>query len=133
MSDPNAGLILILRKTLPWVRVLSIFGFVLVACFAVLGAVSVIGVIERVDSMPIAAVVVYPAAVVLFLIPSLYLHKYGRRIGTFVAQGHTAQLEAALEEERRFWRFMGILALTAAVLALTTLVAAMVIGVLAGV
>lgn len=45
------------------------------------------------------------------LVPSLYLHKYANRIALFVAQGHTVQLEAALDAQLKFWKFSGLFVL----------------------
>ena len=132
MSDPNAGVIQILRRTLPWVRLLSFVGFISVGCFGLLGAVSWVG-LSSVGRVPIEALVVYPVLMVLSFVPSFYLHKCARRISTFVAQGHTAQLEAVLEAQRSFWKFLGALVLVIAGAMAVTLVAAMVIGLLAAV
>lgn len=128
MSDPNAGVIGILRRTLPWVRLLSIFGFMAVALFAILGAVSWVGIsTERVEQIPLQALIVYPILMVLSFVPAFYLHKCARKMHIFVAQGHMVQLEAVLEAQRGFWKFLGSLVLAMGVI----LLAAMVIGVLA--
>ena len=55
----------------------------------------------------------YLLAGVVFLVPGIHLHKYAKRIGVFVAQGHLVQLEAALEAQRKFWKFAGVLVLAA--------------------
>lgn len=132
MSDPNAGLVQILRRTLPWVRLVSIVGFVLVAVLGLLAVVSWMNLAnERARGVPAEALMVYPVAMVLLLVPSVYLDKYARRVATFIAQGHTVQLEGALEVQRGFWRFVGsVMALGAALLALI-FIGAMVIGLLA--
>lgn len=128
MSDPNAGVIGILRRTLPWVRLLSIFGFMAVALFAILGAVSWVGIsTERVEQIPLQALVVYPILMALSFVAAFYLHKCARKMNIFVAQGHMVQLEAVLEAQRGFWKFLGSLVLAMGVI----LLAAMVIGVLA--
>lgn len=128
MSDPNAGVIGILRRTLPWVRLLSIFGFLAVALFAVLGVVSFMGISsERVESIPHQALFVYPILMALSFVPAFYLHKSARKMSMFVAQGHMVQLEAVLEAQRGLWKFLGSLVLAMGVI----LLAAMVIGVVA--
>jgi hypothetical protein len=132
LSDPNAGVILVLRRTEPWVRLLSIVGFLTVAVVTLLGVASWVGIsTERVDTIPFAALVVYPVLIVVYLLPSLYLHKYARRIRVFVAQGHMVQLEGALKAEQAFWRFLGIIALVCTGLAVMTLLAALAIGIMA--
>jgi hypothetical protein len=128
LSDPNAGIIKILSRTQPWVRLLSITGFVSVAVFALLGAVSWMGIsTERVGQIPVQALIVYPILIVLSFVPAFYLHKSARRMRAFVAQGHTVQLEGVLEAQRAFWKFLGSLVLAMVIL----LMMAMVIGVLA--
>jgi hypothetical protein len=134
LNDPNAGVVLILRKTQPWVRLVSICGFISVALIAVFGAVSWIGMsAERVEHAPLVALLIYPVMLVMYLIPSLQLLKYSRRIGTFVAQGHTVQLEAALDAQRAFWRFIGIVVAASAVMMAVMFVASMFVGILIGV
>ena len=134
MSDPNAGAIQILRKTQPWVRLVGIFGLISSGLIGLLGVVSWIGIsTDRVEHVPLATLFVYPVLVVLYLIPSLQLLKYARRISTFVAQGHTAQLESALEAQRAFWRFIGIVVVAWAATMTLALIAAMVIGIMVGV
>lgn len=130
MPDPNAGIIKILRGILPWVRLISIVGFIAVATFAILGVVSLVGKpIDRVEHIPYQTVIVYATLAVLSLIPSIYLHKCARRMETFMAQGHIIQLESMLEAQRGYWKFLGILVLTAGAI----LMAAMLFGVLASI
>ena len=95
-----------------------------------LGAVSWVG-ISSVGRVPLEALVVYPVLMVLSFVPAFYLHKSARRISTFVAQGHTAQLEAVLEAQRVFWKFLGAVVLLIAGAIALILVAATVIGLLA--
>ncbi len=128
MSDPNAGAIGILRKTLPWVHLLSIFGFLAVGLFAVLAVVSWVGIwTERVEQTSVQALIMFPILMVLSFVPAFYLHKSARRMKTFVAQGHMVQLEAVLEAQRGFWKVLGALVLAIGLF----LLAAMAVGVLA--
>lgn len=133
MSDPNAGAIAILRKTQPWVRLVSIFGFLCVGLIALLAAASWVSIsTERIEHVPLAALLIYPVLFVLYLVPSWQLWKYSQRIGTFVAQGHTVQLEAALDAQRGFWRFAGIVIVASAVATALALIVAMMVGITAG-
>lgn len=103
MSDPNSGLVHIVRRSLLWVRLLSIAGFVSVGLAALLCIVGP----GREYEVLIACVLF----MVFSFVPSLHLYKTSRRMSIFVAQGHTVQLEAVLEAERKFWRFVGVTAL----------------------
>lgn len=128
MSDPNAGLISSLRKTLPWVRFLSVVGFLLVALFGLLAAVSWMGHAgTQSSSIPGQALIVYPCMMIFTLVPSVQLHRCAQKMSIFVAQGHTVQLEEVLEAQRGFWMFLGGIALLTGLV----LVGAIAIGVLA--
>jgi hypothetical protein len=131
MNDPNAGVIQILDRTQPWVRLVSIVGFVTVALMIVIGFVG--GALGMAAEIPeLAVLLVYPLIGVLYFFPSLYLYKYARRIGMFVAQGHQVHLEAALDAQRAFWKFVGVVVLLSVVVSVFTMVAAVVVGVLSG-
>jgi len=116
VSDPHAGTVLVLQRTQPWVRLASFIGFLLSAVMAVLGFDATVGSLtaHRLDTAPFV-LLAFVFAVVL-LIPSIYLHKYATRISAFVAQGHDVQLEAALEAQRKFWKFSGLCALLSLIL-----------------
>jgi hypothetical protein len=133
LNDPNAGAVHILRKTQPWVRLVGMFGFLCAGLMALLGVASLMGISAgRVEQGPVASLLLYPALFVLYVIPSFQLLKYARRIDTFVAQGHTVQLEAALEAQRAFWRFIGVVVTVSAGAMAIVLVAAMIVGIMAG-
>ena len=111
LIDPNSGTILVLQRTQPWVRLASFIGFLLAALMAFLGFDGTLGGLtsRRFETAPFLLLdFLFSFA---FLVPSLYLHKYASRIGVFVAQGHNVQLEAALEAQRKFWKFTGLFAL----------------------
>jgi hypothetical protein len=119
--DPYSGAVQVLSKTQPWVRLASFVGFLLSALMAFLGFDATVGGLSahRLETAPF--LVLDFAFSLVFLVLSLYLHKYANRIGVFVAQGHNVQLEAALEAQRKFWKFSGLFALVS--LALLTLAA----------
>ena|SRR5437868_419332 len=121
--DPHAGTIAVLQKTQPWVRLASALGFLLAALMAFLGFDGLVGGLSahRFDTAPF--IVIDFVFAIVFLVPSLYLNKFASRIGVFVAQGHSVQLEAALEAQRKFWKFSGLFAVLS--LTLLTLAAAL--------
>lgn len=130
LIDPHAGAIRILRETRRWVRFVSSFGFLCSALIGLLGAASLAGMAG--GQVHAAAWLLYPAFVALHLVPSIQLFKYARRIDTFVAQGHMVQLEAALEAQRVFWRFAGIVVVVSAGAGVFVFAAAMLVGIVAG-
>ena len=116
MVDPNSGLVSVLQRTQAWVRVVSVVGLTLSALMAFLAVDGMVGGLtsRRFETMP--ALLLEATFSFVFLVPSLYLNKYARRIKWFVAQGHTVQLEAALEAQRKFWKFTGLFALLSLIL-----------------
>jgi hypothetical protein len=91
-------------------------GFLLSALMAFLGFDSMLRGLtaHRFETAPF--IVLNFVFAVVFLVSSLYLHKYASRIGVFVAQGHNVQLESALEAQRKFWKFSGLCALLSLIL-----------------
>jgi hypothetical protein len=128
MTDPTAGLVAILRRTLPWVHLLSYACFVAVGFFALLGGMwwAGLGTAAR-GHVPLQVLVVYPILMILAFVPAWHLRKCARRLQVFVAQGHIVQLEAALDAQRAVWKFAGLVVILMGALAIV----AMVVGVLA--
>lgn len=114
--DPNSGSVRVLQWTQPWVRLVSLVGFVLAAATAFLAFDGLMGGLatRRFETIPFLTLEFSFA--VVFLVPSWYLHKYATRITIFVAQGHAVQLEAALEAQRKFFKFTGLFALLSLIL-----------------
>ena len=112
----------LLRQTRPWVRFMGILGFVAVALMFAIGAVMlVIGIVGvSAGNVPagqfIAMGVMYPIMSLLYIFPSLFLLRYASRISTFLDDGATESLDLALEAQKSFWKFVGIM--TAIVVAL---------------
>lgn len=123
----NPGIQSALAGTKPWVRLVSIIGFVS-AGFMILGglAAGVVGV-RLGGPEAVALIFVYPLMGLLNLVPSLYLFRFATRIGEYVQGGQDAQLELALDSQRSFWRFVGILSLVGIVLMALGIVAAIAI------
>ncbi len=63
----------------------------------------------------------------LYLIPAVYLYRYAGAIGAFLKAGAVAELETALECQKSFWKFVGILTLSMVGLALIGIIVAILI------
>ena len=100
-----------LRRTKPWVRFLSIVGFV-TAGLTILAGVGFgfVGLATGQVQMLIMFGV-YPVLGILYIFPSLYLYRYADRIRDFLVQGQQYELDAALEAQKSFWKFVGIFTL----------------------
>ena len=133
-SDPPALALvtLPLQRTQPWVRFLAIMGFIGAGFMVLVGltagvAGAVTGRIETIGLM-----VVYPIMAVVYVFPSLFLLRYADRIRSFVASGREQDLAGALDAQRSFWKFAGILTIVSIVVGILISVFAVLAGVIMG-
>jgi hypothetical protein len=121
----------ILRATKPWVRFMSILGFILVGFIVIAGfALIAIGMMTSDDGALVSGAV-YPLLGLLYAFPSLYLFRYASRIGDFLRDGHVEQLNAALTAQKSFWKFVGILTIVMLVIYALLLVGLILIALMA--
>ena len=69
-------------------------------------------------------------ACLLYLMPAWYLSRYAGALGSFLQGGAIAELEAALDHQKSFWKFVGILTLITIVLAVLGIAAAILVAAL---
>jgi hypothetical protein len=121
----------ILKETQPWARAMGIFGFISVA-FMILGglAAGIVGIATG-NLQSVMLMIIYPVLGILYIVPSMFLVRYANRIRDFVGQGHVSQLEAALDAQRAFWKFVGVLTIISVALSILGAMAAIVFGILA--
>lgn len=118
-SAVSQGVLNALAGTKPWVRLCSIIGFIGTGLMVVFGLLMMIGggfaAFSGSDSgMPFAGFPALMGAVYLVLaffyfFPSLKLWKYGSHIVSLLGSSSISDLEAALDAQRSFWKFVGIL------------------------
>ena len=118
-----------LAGTKPWVRLVSILGFISAGFMIVAGLfAAVLGGFS--DAMPAGATaifLIYPLMGALYAVPSLYLFRYASRIDEYVRGGQEIQLELALDTQRAFWKFVGILCVISIVIAIVGIIASIAI------
>ncbi|MEK7949919.1 DUF5362 family protein [Luteolibacter soli] len=116
-----------LAGTKPWVRLCSVLGFIaagmmIFIALAMMATGAVGGMRSRggagAAAVPVIMGVIYLAMSVVYLFPSLKLWKYGSAILRLMSSQSAADLEQALEQQRGFWKFVGILALVSTCLGL---------------
>lgn len=116
-----------LRQTQPWVRFLSVLGFICSALMVLVGSLGFVTMMfagaHRGPAERLLLLVYIPTGV-LYFVPSLFLFRYASRINTLWTTRSVRQLEDALEAQKSFWKFVGILALVVIVLYLLGLVLA---------
>jgi Family of unknown function (DUF5362) len=122
----------ILGQTQPWARLVGILGFVTVGMMLLIGLGSAAAVLVTQSGEAAFLLAVYPLMAVLYVLPSTYLMRYANRIRDFIAGGQQHQLEAALDAQRAFWKFMGIFALVSLVLSGLAMLVALMLGVAGG-
>lgn len=123
------GAVEALRRTRPWVLLFSILGFLGAAVMVVLGAVvmlgggaSMFGDLGGEGAAIIGIGAAYLLIGLLYFLPCLYLFRYASRISRVTAGGGSASLVEALDQQRRFWRLLGIYALVTVALYAVALV-----------
>ena len=123
-----AGVADILRRTQPWTRLMGVLGFIMVGFMMVVGIVGGLAGLATGDATALMLLFLYPVMALLYIFPSLYLVRYSRRIREFVAGGQGSQLEAALDAQRAFWKFLGILTVISIVMGVLAVLIAVVAG-----
>jgi hypothetical protein len=135
-----------LAGTKPWVRFCSIMGFI-GAGFMILAGLAMIttGAVAGVSSqqsagistqqsaglaaLPVVMGVMYIVFSIVYLFPSLKLWKYGSAIVRLMSSNSNTDLEAALDQQRGFWKFVGILMIVMIAFMLLAIVGGVVAGV----
>ncbi len=100
-----------LTQTKPWVRFLSVLGFV--ASAGVILAVVAISLAAGGAGAPgpFELIIVIPMFVLFYFIPSLLLWNYASRIAEFQRSRTTLTFSAAIAAQKSFWKYLGILVL----------------------
>jgi len=137
-SDGRAGVsemaVEMMRQTKPWVLFLGVFAFIMAGFMALAGLLMfVVGALAPSGGPPAALIgLIYLPMAFFYIYPGIKLWKYGSAIGRLVASRDTSDLEAALSEQKSFWKYTGLLIIIGIVLEVVFIVLAMIIGVVAG-
>lgn len=118
----SAGVISQLKRTKPWVRFMSILMWIFVVLMLLAAAAMLLGgqamgavMAQANPNMPAGFMtgiaVLYIFLAVLYMLPAIKIWKYGTSIGKLVRSGSNADLEEALNQQRGFWKFVGIMAI----------------------
>jgi hypothetical protein len=104
-----SGVAGLLAGTAPWAQLLAVVGFFTVGLMIVVGIGA--GVVGLATGRAETAIlmVIYPLTALVYFFPSLYMLQYAKRSRTFSQGGQSlAELEAALDAQRKFFKFAGI-------------------------
>jgi type II secretory pathway pseudopilin PulG len=123
-----------LKATRPWVRFLSILGFVCAGLIVLVAlGMAAFGVYQMTTGNGQGGFLVGMGALyllmsVLYIFPSRYLYRYASAIADASdAPSKSAAVERALREQKSFWKFAGIMALVMLVLYIPGVIAAIAI------
>lgn len=123
-----------LRQTRPWVVFLSVMSFI-GSAFMLLGGILVMAAGALAPSgSPIPSTVLgafYIPMSLLYIYPALKLWAYGGAINRLIASRASVDLEAALAQQKSFWKFAGIVTILMIALYIVAFIGIMVVGVAA--
>lgn len=119
-----------LRATKPWVRFIAVVGFVWVGLITLGGLATLLGPRGAGEAFAHTAIGIFDLVVALvYFFPCLFLFSYASAIGDTLDGGGSGALEKALQRQRSFWNYAGILALIGLVLGIIVFVATIIVGV----
>jgi hypothetical protein len=127
-----------LRRTKGWVRFLGILGFIACGLMILAGiGMALMGpamgaAIEDTGVMPgFGALmgVIYIVMAAFYFYPALKLNQYASRIGRLMQQPTEENLVLALDAQRAFWKYLGIIMAMTMILYVLIIVGAVIVGV----
>lgn len=141
-SAVSQGVLAQLAGTKPWVRFMSVLMFlgaglmVLVALVMLVAGGSIAATAKTGGGalpagMMSGIAILYALMAGLYIYPALKLWKYANNIGTLLISGTMLDLEAALGQQRSFWKFLGIMIIAIFVLYFVIVIAVVAFGGLA--
>ncbi len=139
-SAVSQGVLAQLAGTKPWVRFMSVLmfigaGFMLLVALVMLVAGGSIAASSKTGALPAGMMsgiaILYALLAGLYIYPALKLWKYASNIGTLLISGTVLDLEAALGQQRSFWKFLGIMVIAIFVLYFVIVIALVAFGGLA--
>ena len=122
------GMVQSMAGTHKWARFMSILGFVSAGFMIVAGVLAGAIGIGAGQNEAAVLLILYPALGLLYIIPSLHLYRFAKHGREFAAQNNPAELELALESNRAFWKFVGLLTAVMLILSVVMMVLAIGIG-----
>lgn len=117
-----------LRQTRPWVILIGVLCFVGCALMLLEGlaglAMGAMASAAAKSPVPMLIGVVYIPMGALYIYPGIKLTKYAGAIGRLLQTRASAELDAALEQQKSFWKFSGIAAIIMIVFTIVAVIVA---------
>jgi hypothetical protein len=125
MSEPiivSESMLESLQATRPWVKFLAILGFIFGGLMTVAGLMMSVAFtfVPAKAGLPhffgpVFGILYIVMAIFFYVLPCLYLLRYGSAI-TRIPESGQAAMEEALRQQKTFWKYMGIFAIVVLVL-----------------
>ncbi|MFT7641128.1 MAG: hypothetical protein ACI9G1_002873 [Pirellulaceae bacterium] len=123
-----------LRQTKPWVRFMSVMMFI-GSAFMVLAGLGMI-ITSAYAWMPGNFVAlmgaIYIVMALLYIVPAIFLWKYASQIAIFLGDRSASTLASALESQKSFWKFVGVVMLVIIILYGVGIIFAIVLALISG-
>ena len=119
-----------LRSTKPWVKLLSVLGFISIGFMILIGIGFIVFsnmIPGQKGAPPAVGGLIYLVMSLLYLFPTLHLYRYSSAIGKFLNSNAKEDMELALMQQKSFWKFIGIMTLITFVLGVLAIGAAIMI------
>ena len=114
----SSGVLAQLAGTKGWVRFMAVLmfvgaGFMLLVGLVMLVAGGAIAANAKAGAIPAGMMtgvaILYALLSLIYIYPALKLWKYATYIGALLISGSMMDLESALNQQRSFWKFLGIM------------------------
>ena len=133
----SQGVLAQLAGTKGWVRFMSVLmfvgaGFMLLVGLIMLVAGGSIAANAKTGALPAGVMtglaIVYALLSLIYIYPALKLWKYASYIGSLLISGSMMDLESALNQQRAFWKFLGIMVIALFALYIVAIIAMLALG-----
>ncbi|MBN8421292.1 MAG: hypothetical protein J0L73_20425 [Verrucomicrobia bacterium] len=101
-----------LAGTKPWVRFISVLMWIAI-CLIILGiiiagAAMTLGASKSIGTPELILIGAYGVMIFFYIYPAMKMWKFANRVKSLMATRSLSDLDAALTEQRKLWKFVGI-------------------------
>lgn len=102
-----------LAGTKPWVRFMSVLMWIVI-CLIILAVIAVgiamtMGASKVIGTQELIIIGAYGVMIFFYIYPAVKMWKFANRVKSLMETRSLVDLDAALTEQRRLWKFVGIL------------------------
>lgn len=102
-----------LAGTKPWVRFMSVLMWIAISLIILgiigVGVVMAMGAPKAIGTSELIIIGVYGVMIFFYIYPAVKMWKFANRVKSLMETRSLADLDAALTEQRKLWKFVGIL------------------------